>query len=128
MMRRAVVVAGQAGTLQLPLTDQTIQNAPIDGEISINSTLHGEPDVEATISGTVDLSETVEGQVGIFTAISAGECEPYLGPYTVTPKANNAQVLATENKRMLDDVTISKIPYWETSNEKGLTVYIADEV
>ena len=46
--------------------------------------------------------------------------KPYEGEYTVIPKANAPTVLAT--------VTVTKIPYYETSNPTGDTVYIASEV
>lgn len=47
-----------------------------------------------------------------------GYLEPYMGPYEATPKVTE-QVLATKNKRMVDDVTIYEIPYHETSNQSG---------
>lgn len=54
--------------------------------------------------------------------------DPYGGPYEVTPNPENDIVLATRKKSMLDDVTVFKIPYYETSNESGYTVYIGNEV
>lgn len=53
---------------------------------------------------------------------------PYEGEYEVTPSAHNAIVLETDGKTMTDDVTVFKIPYYETSNLTGKTVYIASEV
>lgn len=52
----------------------------------------------------------------------------YDGDYTVTPKADEATVLETQGKVMADDVTVIRIPYYETTNETGTTVYIASEV
>ena len=52
----------------------------------------------------------------------------YDGEYIVTPKAYEDQTLATKNKRMKDNVTVKAVPYWETSNKYGETVYIASEV
>ena len=52
----------------------------------------------------------------------------YIGNYEVTPKAEE-QVLNTKDKIMVDDVTVKKVPYYETENDEGgLTVYIASEV
>lgn len=51
----------------------------------------------------------------------------YAGPYEVTPHVD-AQYLPTQRKLMSDDVTIRAIPYYETSNVSGVTVYIADEL
>lgn len=52
----------------------------------------------------------------------------YDGEHIVTPKAYEDQTLATKNKRMKDNVTVKAVPYWETSNKYGETVYIASEV
>ena len=51
------------------------------------------------------------------------EREHYSGDYEVIPKVT-AQELSTKAKVMDDDVTIRAIPYYETSNLKGKTVYI----
>lgn len=51
----------------------------------------------------------------------------YTGDYTVTPKVD-AQTLATKSKRMTDNVQIKGVPYFETSNDTGTTVFIASEV
>lgn len=60
--------------------------------------------------------------------IATGGSPPYMGEYTVIPKANEPTVLETKGKRMTDDVTVTKIPYYETANPLGDTVYIAAEV
>lgn len=53
----------------------------------------------------------------------------YEGPYEVTPKAWNDQTLETEGLLMTDDVTVFKVPYYETINLfDGKTAYIAEEV
>ena len=59
---------------------------------------------------------------------STGGSPPYTGEYTVVPKADEPTVLETKGKRMTDDVTVTKIPYYETANPLGDTVYIAAEV
>lgn len=50
------------------------------------------------------------------------------GNYTITPKASNKEVLQTKGSVMIDDLTIQQIPYFDTSNEYGTTIYIASEV
>lgn len=55
------------------------------------------------------------------------EFEYYDGEYTVVPKVTE-QTLQTEGKIMRQDVTVEQVPYYETSNQKGLTAYIASEV
>lgn len=56
------------------------------------------------------------------------ERDPYTGDYQVIPKADEDQILPTKDKRMTDDVTVLRVPYYETSNVYGNTVYIASEV
>lgn len=66
--------------------------------------------------------------IGAVKVIHMGGGEPYRGDYVVTPKADTATTLSTKGKTMLDNVTVQKVPYYETSNDKGYTVYIAAEV
>lgn len=66
---------------------------------------------------------------GTLTIPSTPGLELYGGPYEVTPKAWEEQVLETEGKLMADDVTVFKVPYYETSNLfDGKTAYIAEEI
>lgn len=51
--------------------------------------------------------------------------DPFAGPYEVTPKAWEDQILPTKNKNMIRDVTVYEVPYAETSNEYGTTCTIA---
>lgn len=64
------------------------------------------------------------------TAINVTQLEgvKYAGPYTVTPKADEVQTLETRAKTMEDDVTVLSIPYYQTGNLYGDTVYIGSEV
>lgn len=60
--------------------------------------------------------------------ISGGDVDVYEGEYTVVPRVVS-QTLDTDNKLMKDDVTVKKIPYYETANPSGgTTIYIGDEV
>lgn len=54
--------------------------------------------------------------------------ETYTGEYEVIPKAYDSQTLETKDKLMEDNVFIFSVPYFQTSNEHGDTVYIASEV
>lgn len=89
---------------------------------------------EATVSpSTVDATAsivdmTVEAEADVVTKIQAGDYPTYGGPYEVTPKAAEEQVLKTERKVVLHDITVHEVPYWETSNHSGMTAFIASEV
>ena len=51
----------------------------------------------------------------------------YTGEYEVTPKTYDEQVLPTKNKRMINNLTVKKIPQYEVSNDSGYTLIIGDE-
>ena len=70
-----------------------------------------------------------KGISGLLTIPTTPGLELYGGPYEVTPKAWEEQVLETEGKLMADDVTVFRVPYYETSNLfDGKTAYIAEEI
>lgn len=53
----------------------------------------------------------------------------YNGAYRVTPLAHSSTILYTEGKKLLDNVLVEKVPYYETSNiYDGYTVYIAEDI
>lgn len=52
--------------------------------------------------------------------------KPYEGEYVITPSTDTDQILNTKNTFMESDVTVLKIPTYETSNEAGKTFIIGD--
>lgn len=70
---------------------------------------------DATLHGHISLPKSVSG-------------EAFLGPYEVIPSTTDDIILETKRKTMTDDVTVFKIPYYETMNTSGYTVYIGSEV
>lgn len=65
---------------------------------------------------------------GTLSARSVIGAELYEGAYTVHSAAHEAQELPTANKRLIKNITVEKIPYYETSNlSDGITIYIGDE-
>ena len=59
-----------------------------------------------------------------------GETVPiYNEKYEVTPLAFQQTILSTKNKKLIDDIVIKEVPYYETSNTSGgVTVYIAGDI
>lgn len=55
------------------------------------------------------------------------DVETYNGSYVIVPSAIHETTLPTKDKLLLDNVTVKKVPYYETSNTYGSTAYIADE-
>ena len=60
--------------------------------------------------------------------VYTGDSKPYEGVYDVTPQAKSAVILPTKDRLLSRDVNVKKIPYYETSNQTGVTVYSASEV
>ncbi len=91
-------------------SDVVLQTGCLDTNVSIDVQPHSVEDI-------IDVS--------IATEIKGST---YDGQYIVTPASDRNIVLETKNKRLEDNVTVLKIPYYETGNEHGFTVYIASEV
>lgn len=80
----------------------------------------------AKVSTDATAGVTVAFDPPVRTEYTGGE--PYEGEYVVIPKAEEAQILLTRNKVLADNVTVTRVPYFVTSNLYGDTVYIASEV
>lgn len=80
----------------------------------------------AGICGSMNTAN-MTGTIGNGIVKVDGSTDPFLGEYEVTPKVD-AQTVPCAGKKMLKDVDIKAIPFFETSNEAGTTVYIAAEV
>lgn len=85
-------------------------------DTSIYAQLTGVSSIKATIS---EDSGVIEGVINGYTSAPI-----YEGDYIVTPKTDEEVVLNTSDKLLTDDITVLEIPYYETSNVSGYTVYI----
>ena len=80
------------------------------------------------------LPPVTEADDGKVLTVAGGKWETktlplYNGAYSVTPSAAGAQTMRTAGKLMDADITVQKIPYFETSNTSdGVTVIIGSEV
>lgn len=95
--------------------------------------MHVYGELNGTLTSTGRLHGSLVGDDhkinGTLTIPSVVGAETYDGPYEVTPKAWDEQILATDGKLMTDDVTVFRVPYYETVNLfDGKTAYIAEEV
>lgn len=96
----------------------------ISGVLRTEDTLFGIVKSGGTIQGRLNAEGILIGEVGF------PKCdypEAYDGDYEVTPKVY-LQTLDTDDKYMREDVQVKAIPYFETSNESGTTVYIGNEL
>ena len=96
-----------------------INGVTLTGIINNSSELVGTIQSTHFLRGTINSVPTITGAIG-------GPEETYKGSYIVTPKVY-PQSLPTKNKIMKSDVSILEIPYYETSNLSGKTVYIGGE-
>ena len=78
----------------------------------------------AGICGSMNTAN-MTGTIGNGIVKYDSSTELYTGEYNVVPKAAEEQKLPCAGKKMLKDVDIKAIPFFETSNEAGTTVYIA---
>ena len=89
-------------------------------------------ELDGEIFGSLSKQQSLTGKLqngrsfltGTLSSQSSPSIPDYEGAYEVTPRKSSNVILQTRDKRMNDDVTVLKIPYWVTSNESGKTLYI----
>lgn len=92
--------------------------------IQVLDSLSGKISGKYVMKGTLSGIESLNGSICV-----TKEYNTYSGDYKVVPKASGSQVLQTANKILKEDILVTEVPYWETSNESnGTTAYIAKEV
>lgn len=97
----------------------------IDGTLGTTGSISCTLDSSPQISGTISPSNPISGEIDK-RYISPEDI--YRGSYTVVPKVD-AQTLLTQGLYMEENVSILKIPYYQTVNPQGgNTAYIADSV
>lgn len=103
------------------------------GEIEQEGVLLGELTPSKTgigsIVGNLTSGGEIIGTLDVGFTARREENETYDGDYEVTSHPFESYELQTKDKLMVKNLTVSEIPYWETSNTSdGLTVYIGTEV
>lgn len=85
--------------------------------------------LRATLTPVGGLSATLGGTGGLTAFLNTSrQYEKYNGQYEVIPKAHEAVILPTSGLLLSENITVTKVPYYETSNiYNGLTVYIAED-
>ena len=97
----------------------------LNNNLSQSDKLEGSLSPDLEITGELSaIDNVVAGEITIPVAASI---EDYKGSYVAVSKPFEVTILETEGLRMAQDVTIEQIPYYETSNESGYTVYIGGE-
>ena len=69
------------------------------------------------------------GKLSISVEGGGGYAPVYKGEYEVIPKTDESTILQTKGMQLTKNVTVTKIPYWETTNPQGgETVYIGGDL
>lgn len=115
----------ETGVLQGQLsTERNLQ-----GQINTVQTLQGTVVAPVVLKGAINSCSFLKGKINPKNILQGNiivpieHYEEYKGEYSVTPKVSS-QTLHTQNLVMKNNLTILEIPYFETSNETGNTVYI----
>ena len=96
----------------------------LNPRVDILAKLNSKPNITArlnepaAISATINSTGSMVGKLGL-----VADREEYDGEYIVTP-SRVATDLKTKHKVMRGDIHVKEIPYYETSNETGTTIYI----
>ena len=77
---------------------------------------------------SVSMSKDREIAIGMEESIQIIHADTYQGDYVVIPKADEETILETRDKTLTDNVTVTKVPFFETHSDTGTTVFIASEV
>lgn len=104
----------------------SLNTVNISGNINNKVVLSAQLSNLLNISAGIGTTDSIIGaQVQIPKVIMS---EVYSGDYEIKPQAHHDIILDTNGKTLIENVVVKKIPYYETSNETGYTVYIANEV
>lgn len=97
--------------------------------VAQNGILRGVIKPTVSLVGILKPTVTINGQICMNKPVIVPSTQDvYEGSYNVTPKTVE-QTMLTAEKYMLENVTVRKIPYYESSNSGGgSTVYIGTEV
>ena len=87
----------------------------MEGNITLESQLSGIISVEGSLSGTLDMAAQLSGLVDP----GGSSFPPYEGDYDIVPQVDNDQVLSTANHRMMQDLTVERIPIYEVPGPMG---------
>ncbi len=89
---------------------------------------HGNVELDGTLVGELSHAGSLSGSVSIAQGWGIPPESEYHGTYKIVPDPVNNQELPTKDKFLSENIKLSKIPYFETTNsEGGMTVIIGDK-
>lgn len=102
-----------------------IEDAPIKLKVKDNSNLiRLKISDQDKVNLKVEKEKPIKLKVNEGTGGGGGTYPEYEGPFVITPKPYDDIVLNTTQKTVMDNITVLKIPHYETSNLKGKTFII----
>lgn len=108
------------GTLEISLNfDGEISESVVVDDIVID----GELELGLVIDGGINTTVTIDGVLGNLYLVSPETYSIYTGEYEVFPDLSE-HILETDDKIMENDVTVHRVPSWETANLYGGETFI----
>lgn len=86
--------------------------------------MHGKIDQMGSIKGLLNPKEQIKGKLQLPHIVPP---DIYEGETVIIPSSFTDQELETRGKMVRTDILVKKIPYYETHNETGLTIYIGND-
>lgn len=93
------------------------------GTLEDTNNISGSLNTNLNIVGSLNSINNIIGNIGI----GGVEYPDYSGEYEITPQVES-QTLQTKNRILRENMQVKEIPYYETSNLYGETIYIGSEV
>ena len=104
----------------LRYSDYILKEMKMNSEIITPISIKGEiSDNKISINGVL----TSNNNILVGSVNTSTSAPPYTGSYDIIPSIEE-QTLNNKNKLLSDDLSIKEIPYFETSNPYGETIYI----
>ena len=104
----------------------TSNGLKLTGSLSTDKTLTGQL-VSSKLNLQGNLSSDKVLMEGVITIPPEIPTDIYEGDYTVTSKPFKTNEIQTQGLKMRENIIVLEIPYYETSNVSGYTVYIGGE-
>lgn len=129
------------GVLEIPVIAHLNNNCKINAQFNKTNNINGFFNANNKIVGVINNNNNLNGKIKNNNVINSAlktntnanykstlsnsnNLPNYMDEYDITPTATSSKILNTKNKILKNDIIIEKIPYHETSNEYGYTIYI----
>lgn len=114
------------GTISNKLQISAVVSNPdqITANINIDGTITGKISDKLQVSASISEANKVTANLNFPEVVINSNI--YDGEYIITPSTDTDQILETKNTYLDSNITVLKIPTYETSNEVGISFIIGD--